>query len=172
MTGSAGKTGSKPKSNDNGQMMWYFYFEKYAVFRRKLLVLYLKWCVESDYEVKFWFQGTKNEKIDIFFHSLSFITLKLEFFFRNFRLPVTSETSLSACTRRFPITCKKPFDDILSLWPVIWSSDFGYLKKSYLIIIFNAKIRVTVYIGHFLRFHQTILFTGKDRKKEVIWKQR
>ena len=59
--------------------------------------------------------------------------------FRHFRLPVTSKTNLSARTRRFPITCKKPFDDISNLWPVIWSSDLGYLKKSYLssILIYN-----------------------------------
>ena len=31
----------------------------------------------------------------------------------------------------FPITYKKPFDDISNLWPVIWSSDLGNLKKSY-----------------------------------------
>ena len=63
-------------------------------------------------------------------------------FFRHFRLPVTSETSLSARTSRFSITCKKPFDDISNLWLVIWSSDLGYLKKSYLSaaerLIFNA----------------------------------
>ena len=31
------KTGSKPKNSDCGQMMLYFYFLKYDVFRRKLL---------------------------------------------------------------------------------------------------------------------------------------
>ena len=50
-------------------------------------------------------------------------------FYRYFRSPVTSETTLSARTRRFPITCKKPFDDISNLWPVIWSSVLYYLKK-------------------------------------------
>ena len=50
-------------------------------------------------------------------------------FFRHFRSPVPFETTLSARTRRFPITYKKPFDDISNLWPVIWSSVLYYLKK-------------------------------------------
>ena len=33
----------------------------------------------------------KNEKIDIFFHSLWFLTLKCNFFFGHFRLPETNE---------------------------------------------------------------------------------
>ena len=37
-------------------------------------------------------------------------------FFRHFRSPVTSKTTLSARPRRFPITNKKPFDDISNLW--------------------------------------------------------
>ena len=50
-------------------------------------------------------------------------------FSRHFRLPVTSDTTLSGRTRRFPITCKKPFIDISDLWPVIWSSIFNCVKK-------------------------------------------
>ena len=50
--------------------------------------------------------------------------------FRHFRLPVTPETTLSTRTRRFPIACKKPFDDTWNLWPVIWYSDLGNLKKA------------------------------------------
>ena len=74
------KTGSKAKNSDNGQMMWYFYFLKYAFSRQKTRVLYPKWCVKSDSEVRFRFHATKNDKIDIFFPSLWFLTLKYEYF--------------------------------------------------------------------------------------------
>ena len=67
--------------------MWYFYFLKYAVFRRKTLVLYPKWCVQSDSEVRFRLTQQKWKKNDIFSNRLSFLTLKFNFFFRT--LPVT-----------------------------------------------------------------------------------
>ena len=70
-------------------------------------------------------------------------------FFRNFLSPVTSETTLSARTRRFPITCKKPFDDISNLWPVIWSSVFNYLKKATLAIINEFKKIRTVLLEYY-----------------------
>ena len=52
----------------------------------------LKWCVQSDSEVRFRLTRQKIEKIDIFFHSLSFLMLKNDFFFGHFRLTGTFET--------------------------------------------------------------------------------
>ena len=77
------------------------------------------------------FTPQKMKKIDIFFDSLLFLTLKY-YFFGHFRLPVRSDTTLSTRTRHFPITYRKPFGSISNLWPVKWSSVFGILKKCYL----------------------------------------
>ena len=65
-----------------------FILFKYAVFRRKTWVLHPKWCVPFDSDDRFWFHATINEKIDIFFHSLLFLTLKYNFFRA---LPVTGQ---------------------------------------------------------------------------------
>ena len=69
------------------------------------LVLYPKWCVQSDSEVRFRLTQQKMKKIDIFSHSLLFLTLKYKFFSgtsgyrkwskplpsHNFNLPVCPE---------------------------------------------------------------------------------
>ena len=70
-------------------------------------------------------------------------------FFRHFRLPLASETSLSVRSRQFPIIYKKPFDDISNLWPVIWSSDLGNLKKATSVKLQFARIFVDELLKQF-----------------------
>ena len=110
-------------------MMWYFYFLNYAVSRQKTLVLYSKRCVQSDSEVRFRLTQPKMKKIDIFFHSLSFLTLKYKFFlgtsgYRKWSKPLPSHNfNLSLCPQ-------EKFGRISRLgWPW-WSAPISIIEKN------------------------------------------
>ena len=119
-----------------------FLFSKIRVYRRKSLVLYgmnytkndaFTLILKSNFDFK---QQKKMKKNDIFFDSQNYIIFDVNVWIFSGTSGYRSQRKLlEARTRRFPITCLKLFDDISNLWPVIWSSDLGYLKKSYLIEI-------------------------------------
>ena len=136
-TGSARKTGSYPKNSENSQIMWYFCFLKYAVSRRKTLVLYLKWCVQSDSEARFRLTQQRMKKIDIFFHSLSFLTLKYDFFFGHFRLPEVIETPTKPQFQPLSMSSKRVWANILSEAAVIERPDW-FLEKNSSIEIYRS----------------------------------
>ena len=73
-------------------------------------------------------------------------------------------------TRRFPITCEKPFDDISNLWPVIWSSVFNYLKKSYLRSKSTKKQIFELFISHLATNESFSLSLFPAKKSKILLK--
>ena len=113
-------------------MMRYFYFLKYAVSRRKIFVLYPKWCVQSDSEIRFWLTQPKMKKNWHFFHFLLFLTLKYDFF-RTLSVTGSDREPYQGTISIFVYALK-------NIWVNILSGAAWLLKSWYLISNINFRL--------------------------------